>query len=130
MNYHDSNEVEQNALLGAASMLAGYCRMTYSLTVLMLETTQSINLFIPMIITMLFSYGTGLLFNQSLYLRALRTKQVPFLKNEAPSENCQIRAKIIMTESPYTLMTVPTAGEIGDALATGYSVFPILNMSY
>lgn len=55
-------------------MLGGYCRMTYSLSVLMLETTQSINLFIPMVITMLVSYGTGLMFNQSMYLRALRSK--------------------------------------------------------
>ena len=74
MSYTDSGELEQNALLGAAAMLGGYCRLTYSLTVLMLETTQSVNLFVPMIVTMMFSYATGLLFNQSLYMRALRIK--------------------------------------------------------
>jgi len=63
LDYQDSGELEQNALLGAAAMLSGYCRLTYSLTVLMLETTQSINLFIPMLVTMLVSYGTGLFFN-------------------------------------------------------------------
>lgn len=32
-------EIEQNTILGSAAMLSGYCRLTYSLTVIMLETT-------------------------------------------------------------------------------------------
>jgi H+/Cl- antiporter ClcA len=85
--YTDNDEVMQNTVLGAASMLVGYCRLTYSLAVLMLETTQSVNLFIPMFITIMISYLTGLLFNQSLYLRALRAKQVPYLRHSVPSVN-------------------------------------------
>jgi len=38
-DYTDNGEIQQNALLGAAAMLSGYCRLTYSLTILMLETT-------------------------------------------------------------------------------------------
>ena len=37
--HFSSDELLLNALLGAAAMLSGYCRLTYSLTVLMLETT-------------------------------------------------------------------------------------------
>lgn len=37
--YSDKNEIMQNTVLGASAMLAGYCRLTYSLAVLMLETT-------------------------------------------------------------------------------------------
>lgn len=72
--YTDKDEIMQNTVLGASAMLAGYCRLTYSLAVLMLETTQSVNLFIPMFISVMMSYITGLLFNQSLYYRALRSK--------------------------------------------------------
>lgn len=83
-NYTDTSEIEQNTILGSAAMLAGYCRLTYSLTVIMLETTQAVNLFIPMMINMLAAYGSAMLFNDSLYIRALRGKQCPFLLEVIP----------------------------------------------
>ena len=73
-DYTSPDEAQQNAVLGASAMLAGYCRLTYSLTVIMLETTQAVNLFIPFLLAMLSSYATALIFNQSLYFNALRTK--------------------------------------------------------
>ena len=63
LGYHDPGEIEQNTILGSAAMLSGYCRLTYSLTVIMLETTQAVNLFIPMMLTMLSSYFTAVWFN-------------------------------------------------------------------
>jgi H+/Cl- antiporter ClcA len=61
-------------IMGASAMLAGYCRLTYSLAVIMLETTQSINLFLPIIFTILSSFGVARIFNRSLYDYALRGK--------------------------------------------------------
>ena len=55
-------------------MLSAYCRLTYSLVVIMLETTQSINYFIPIMFSVLTSVSIGDLFNRSLYERALRAK--------------------------------------------------------
>mmetsp|Transcript_5754 Transcript_5754/g.9154 ORF Transcript_5754/g.9154 Transcript_5754/m.9154 type:complete len:130 (+) Transcript_5754:1675-2064(+) len=110
--YTDTNEMQLNALLGASAMLSGYCRLTYSLTVMMLETTQAVNMFIPVLITMLMSYGTGRLFTFSLYNRALRIKQVPMLKNHVPKSNSNLRAKVIMKEHPVTLTIVPKVREI------------------
>jgi H+/Cl- antiporter ClcA len=63
LDYDDPGEIEQNTILGSAAMLSGYCRLTYSLTVIMLETTQAVNLFIPMMLTMLSSYFTAIYFN-------------------------------------------------------------------
>jgi H+/Cl- antiporter ClcA len=65
-------------------MLCGYCRMTYSLTVIMLETTQAVNLFIPFLLASLSSYATALIFNPSLYTMALSKKEVPMLMAEVP----------------------------------------------
>lgn len=56
-------EVRNNALLGATAMLAGYCRLTYSLSVVMMETTRSLDLYIPMLICMLCSYAVAEFFN-------------------------------------------------------------------
>mmetsp|Transcript_31051 Transcript_31051/g.42176 ORF Transcript_31051/g.42176 Transcript_31051/m.42176 type:complete len:140 (-) Transcript_31051:900-1319(-) len=61
-------------IIGASAMLSAYCRLTYSLAVIMLETTQSINLFLPVICTLFFSFGVARCFNRSLYERALRAK--------------------------------------------------------
>ena len=44
-------------------MLAGYCRLTYSLSVVMMETTRSLDLYIPMLICMLMSYMVAEFFN-------------------------------------------------------------------
>jgi len=74
-NYeYKDDELLQNALFGATAMLSGYSRMTYSLIVIMLETTNSINLYTPMLVCMLFSYCTALIFNKSLYNTALKGK--------------------------------------------------------
>ena len=61
-------------LLGAGAMLAGYTGLTYSLLVIMLETTESIDIFLPMMVTIMVSRAVSKLFTRSLYDRALRTK--------------------------------------------------------
>ena len=129
VDYESADEAQQNAVLGASAMLAGYCRLTYSLTVIMLETTQAVNLFIPFLLAMLSSYATALIFNQSLYFNALRTKQVPMLTAEVPTQNLQLRAKVIMKENPITLTCVPTVKRISECLKMGFSTFPIVNES-
>jgi len=48
-------------------MLTAYCRLTYSLAVVMLETTQSINLFMPIFFTIITAYNVATFFNRSLY---------------------------------------------------------------
>ena len=94
--------------MGATAMLSGYCRLTFSLAVVMMETAQAINMYLPMLVCMMFSYGTALIFNQSLYMRALRSKQVPYLKSSSPSINSNLSAKIYMAPSPIALVVVPS----------------------
>lgn len=73
------------AILGATALLAGSTRMTYSLAVIMLETTSNVELFLPIIFTLFASYGAGtLLINKSIYLGALRSKNIPVLGQKIP----------------------------------------------
>jgi chloride channel 3/4/5 len=66
-------------IIGAGAMLSSYSRFTYSLVVVMLETTSAINLFIPMMLAMGISRGVSSLFTKSLYEIALVSNQVPIL---------------------------------------------------
>ena len=61
-------------------MLTSYVRMTYSLAVIMLETTQSINLFIPTIFAVIVARSVDKFYTRSLYEISLRTKNIPLLK--------------------------------------------------
>lgn len=110
-------------------MLSGYCRLTFSLAVVMMETSQAINMYVPMLITLMFSYGTALIFNQSLYNRALRNKQVPYIKSASPDINSNLMAKIIMAPNPTALVVVPSVYQVYEALKTGHNSFPIVNRS-
>ena len=110
-------------------MLSGYCRLTFSLAVVMMETSQAINMYVPMLITLMFSYGTALIFNQSLYNRALRSKQVPYLKSAAPDINSNLMAKIVMAPNPTALVVVPSVYQCYEALKSGHNSFPIVNRS-
>jgi len=67
-------------IIGATAILSSYTRLTYSLAVVMMETTQAINMFLPMVITIGVSHATAMLFNRSLYDYALRGKNIPMLQ--------------------------------------------------
>ena len=47
------------AIIGAASLLAGYTRLSFSLAVIMLETTENVSLFLPIIFALFISFGIG-----------------------------------------------------------------------
>ena len=87
-------------------MLAGYTRLTYSLVVIMLETTLSINVFIPMMLSILCARGVGNFLTPSLYGRALRLKQMPFLLEKAPGASKLLYAHQIMEKDVVTLPSI------------------------
>jgi len=84
-------------------MLASYTRLTYSLAVIMLETTQSINNFLPTVLTIAVSMGVAKSINRSLYDYAIRSKQMPLLRNHVPEENCDLRVKEILAKNPQVI---------------------------
>jgi len=110
-------------------MLASYCGMTYSLAVIMLETTQSINLFIPMICTIIVSRGVASFFwDKSLYDVAIDFKNIPVLRNTAPFEYRFERAENVMkTREVVTLQWISPVSELQRALNTTHSAFPVMN---
>ena len=61
-------------VIAIAASLGGYTRMTYSLAVIMMETSQTMNLFVPIFLTILISNVVGSIFTRGLYDRAVRGK--------------------------------------------------------
>lgn len=114
-------------LLGAGAMLAGYIQLTYSLVVIMMETTDSFNLFIPFMITITTSRAIGKLCTRSLYERAIRTKQMPLLRESAPEETRRLHADVLMSRSLCTLMSVTDMASVKAALMSSHNSFPVLN---
>ena len=85
-------------VIGMGAMLAGYTRMTYSLAVIVMETSQAINIFFPIIITIGIANFVGSMFTRGLYDRAVRAKQMPILRKEVPECNRLFRAENIMSK--------------------------------
>lgn len=79
-------------------MLASYTRMTYSLAVIMLETTQAINDFLPITLGIATSLIVARLFNRGLYDYAIRSKQMPVLRNHMPQATANLRVRDVIRE--------------------------------
>ena len=58
-------------LLASGAMLSSYTRLTYSLVVVMLETTSAVNIFAPMIVAVMVARWTANKFTPSLYAVAI-----------------------------------------------------------
>ncbi len=87
-------DLETMSILGATAVLSGSTRMTYSLAVIMMETTQNVSLFLPIIFTLFSSYGVGtILINKSIYAGALRSKNIPVLGKSIPKQNKNLNAQ-------------------------------------
>lgn len=116
-------------IVGAGAMLAGYTRLTYSLIIIMLETTTSINLFIPLMIGIMMSRGVSGLFTRSLYERALRTKQMPVLRGSIPKVNQFMKVEHMMEHNVITTNSVCKVSEARRLLETTHAAWPVFNLA-
>jgi len=72
-------------IIGCGAFMAGYTRMTYALGVILMETSEDLSIFVPVLLTIIISNQTGFLFTRSLYNRACRAKQMPIISDKIPS---------------------------------------------
>ena len=80
------------ALIGAAGMLGGICRMTISITVIIVECTGHMTYLLPISLTILCAKVVGDLFNEGIYDLHVRLKRYPVLPDETPPEREALRA--------------------------------------
>jgi hypothetical protein len=75
----------------------------------MLETTQSINNFLPITLGIASSLVVARVFNRSLYEYALRSKQVPMIRNNMPKQTKHMYVRQVverMLSEGYELQVV------------------------
>jgi hypothetical protein len=76
----------------------------------MLETTENVNLFLPIIFALFISFAVGRIFNRSLYAASLNFKSVPFLTESVPPKHQLIKAEAVMSR-PVTCLAKKTSVE-------------------
>jgi len=114
-------------VLGVGAVMAGYTRMTYTLAIIVMETSMIISLFIPTAFAILISNIVGYWFTRSLYERAIRGKQMPILIDEVPLSEKFIIADQLMNKDVVSLKNVDTVDNIKSALKSGHHGFPVMN---
>jgi hypothetical protein len=115
-------------VIGASAILAGYARHTWSLAVIMLECTEQLNLFLPVVLTILVSTVVGSCYNKSIYFIGVRIKNIPFLGEEIPHRNHNVTAEYMMKCPVRTLSPVSTVEEIKAAMGLPIvHTFPIVD---
>ena len=94
----------------------------------MLETTENVNLFLPIIFALFVSFAIGGIFNKSMYVGAVRSKAFPFLNESVPMCNELITAEQIMSMPPKTLKFKSSVAAINKILTENkFCGFPIVN---
>lgn len=116
------------AIIGSASILAGYTRLSFSLAVIMLETTENVGLFLPIIFALFVSFSIGRIFNRSIYIGAIRLKSIPFLVEDIPEQNRNITAGQLMTSHVITLKaSTPVASVLKALQSHDFNGYPIVD---
>lgn len=117
------------SILGATAVLCGATRMTFALAVIMLETTASVDLFMPIIFTLFVAYGIGYgAISKSVYSSAMRSKNIPLLNKSPPKESKDMLALSLMRHPVISFPFLAKVHEVYRWLEnTEHSGFPVLN---
>lgn len=117
------------ALIGAASFLGGVVRMTISLTVILIESTNEISYGLPIMISLMVAKWSGDLFNEGLYDIHVKLKSVPLLEWTAPQEMYRLKAHDIMESCiSYIYPHTRVQSVIGILRTTAHNAFPVVTV--
>ena len=116
------------AVVGAASILSGYARHTFSLAIIMMESTENIDLFIPVIFAILVAYVVGGIFQKSIYINSVRFKNIPMLIETVPHASNYVKAEDMMKQPVKMFHFKAQVQEIAEYLSsTSFNGFPVVN---
>lgn len=94
------------AMMGAAAVLGGVCRVTVSLVVIMFELTSGLQLVVPFMIVCLLAKYSGDLFTPGIYDYCITIRKYPFL-HEPDDVMFHTKAMDLLDEDVTTLTPEP-----------------------
>ncbi|KAJ8016497.1 hypothetical protein DPEC_G00007840 [Dallia pectoralis] len=115
------------ALIGAAAFLGGVVRMTISLTVILIESTNEITYGLPIMITLMVAKWIGDLFNKGIYDIHIHLRGVPMLEWETEVEMDKLTASDIMEPNlTYVYPHTRIQSLVSILRTTIYHAFPVV----
>jgi len=115
------------AFMGAAGQLAGFSRMTVSLTMIMVEITSNISMTLPLMLTIVVSKFVGDRFTESVYDIGIElNEQIKMVEGEFANLP-GLTIFDICTKEVKTVHAVETVRQLSEVLVdTRYQMFPIV----
>ena len=115
------------ALIGAAAMLGGICRMTISITVIVIESTTNVSFLLPIALTIFVAKFVGDLFSEGIYDLHIHLKAFPFLPEQPPRERERMQARHVMAKGVKTVCELEQVGTLVKLLrGTTHHGFPVV----
>merc|ERR1712091_790441 len=129
---HLTVSLRSYAVLGAAASLGGATRMTLSITVLVMETTGSLQLIVPLMLVVFVSKTIGDMINLGIYDTHIKIRGAPLLEEPGldPHQKMlmdKLRVGELMAHEMVTLPLRPTVREVLDVLkANRHQAYPVV----
>eukprot|EP00667_Euglena_gracilis_P002124 EG_transcript_2122 len=117
------------AMLGAAGFFAGVCRLTISLTVIMLEMTNDLPHLLPIMCSVMVAKAVADYFVHPLYHALLQVKCIPFLNAQPGVQKLAcFTAADVMAAPVVTVCLQETVGTLIRRLKdTSHNCFPVVH---
>ena len=116
------------AVIGAAASLGGATRMTISITVLVMETTGSMQLIIPLMLTIFCAKAVGDRFSHGIYDTHIKIRGAPFLEEPelAGPAGDKLRVNEVMAKTMITIKPRMRVRDLIGILASNdHGAFPV-----
>lgn len=116
------------ALVGAAAMLGGVTRMTFSLTVILCEISNDAGSLLPLMVAVFAARFVGDSFGPSLFDQAMSLAGYPFLEPESERKFAHLTAEDVMTSNVECLSQIESAERLAYVMRnTTHHAFPVVD---
>jgi len=102
--------------------------MSFSLAVIFMETSQDVNLFIPMLVVVIFAKGVGEFINKSLYVQTLTFKEMPLVSNKISKRALDYTCSEVMVTDVVSVNHSEKVKDLYEKLVNcTHNGFPVIN---